>query len=225
MTVRTLRITSFAAAALGAVALPAAALAAPVPTHPLRGCYVSVDPSAREVVNVKAAGFTPLATVSTFVDGVDQGHTFDVHANGTVFAKAQAPYIGRGERPFSVTVAEKGNPANTLTLASRVTALKVTLTPRSAETSSRVRISGRGFTRARPIWGHYVFRGRARRTVRFADGPATACGTFSVRRRQIPIKRPRPGRWTLQVDQQRRYSGSTRGIYLRVPITVRRTIG
>ena len=55
------------------------------------------------------------------------------------------------------------------------------------------------------------------RLVRRIDNP---CGAFSVRRRQIPIKRPRIGNWTLQVDQQRRYSRAPDSVYVRVKIEV-----
>ncbi len=61
--------------------------------------------------------------------------------------------------------------------------------------------------------------------MRFAAGPATACGTFSVRRPQIPILRPRAGKWTLQVDQQKRYSRDAEERVRADSITVRRIIG
>ena len=40
-----------------------------------------------------------------------------------------------------------------------------------------------------------------RKTVRFAAA-GDGCGTFSVRRPQIPILHPRAGKWTLQVDSR-----------------------
>jgi hypothetical protein len=88
-----------------------------------------------------------------------------------------------------------------------------------------VRFRGRGFTAQRPIWGHYVLRGHVRKTVRFARRPASACGTFSVRRRQIPLRDPPPGRWTLQVDQQRRWSRRPSSVFVPITITVERVIG
>jgi hypothetical protein len=46
-----------------------------------------------------------------------------------------------------------------------------------------------------------------------------------VRRRQIPILRPRPGEWTLQVDQQKRWSPEPDSVFVPLPITVQRIIG
>jgi hypothetical protein len=224
MTLRPLRI-ALPAALLGTAALPAAALATPVLTQPLRPCYVSVDPAAREVVNIHAAGFTPAEAIDVQVDGTSQIQTYEANRFGNVFAKIQAAYQARGEAPMTVSLAERDNPANTLTLQTRVTALAVTLKPKDARTSDLIRFRGRGFTRQKPIWGHYVFGGRVRKTVRLAAGPASACGTFSVRRPQIPILHPRPGRWKLQVDQQRRYSPKPKSVSVPVFITVRRTIG
>ncbi len=54
------------------------------------------------------------------------------------------------------------------------------------------------------MFGHYARRGRLRRTVRLAR-PQGPCGTFSVRRRMIPVRRPALGLWTLQIDQARVY--------------------
>lgn len=211
------------AAALGAVA-PATAGAAPVLTVPLKPCYVTVDPAAREVLKLHAAGFSPTEDVDISIDG-SPVVSYVADGDGAVAARVQAPYQEHGERRMTVTLAERGNPANTVTARTRVTALAVTLSPRRAATSSRIRFRGRGFTKARGIWGHYVFRNRVRATVRFAARPAGACGTFSVRRRQIPIPRPRAGEWTLQVDQQRRWSARPDSVFVPVPITVERVIG
>jgi hypothetical protein len=87
----------------------------------------------------------------------------------------------------------------------------------------RVRFRGRGFTAAAPVYAHYVFAGRSRRTVRLGM-PTGACGQFSVRRRQFPFRRtPRVGVWTIQFDQQERYDPRAA---VRFPLTVkvRRTI-
>lgn len=222
MTARSLTF-ALTAASLGAVALPASALATPALTRPLKPCYVSVDPAARQIINVHASGFTPAQSVDAQVDG-GPAVAYVADRFGNVFAKIQAPYQAHGERPIVVSLTEP-NSANVLTVPTRVTALAVTLTPKRAATSSRIRFHGRGFTLPKPIWGHYVFRGRVRKTVQLAPGPASACGTFSVKRRQIPITRPRAGVWTLQVDQQKRWSTAPKSVFVPVPITVRRVIG
>jgi hypothetical protein len=213
------------AAVLGAAALPAGAQAAPALLRPLAPCYVSVNPAARQVFTVRAGGFTPTEVVDVSVDQLEPD-AFDADADGIVRAKVQASFQGSGERPMTVTLTERANPANTLTAFTRVTALDVTLRPRRAATSDRIRFRGRGFTRSsRAIWGHYVYRGRVRKTVRLAVHSEAPCGTFSVRRRQIPILHPRAGKWTLQVDQQRHYSPEPHSVFVPVPIRVERVIG
>lgn len=224
MTARRRPIASALAAVLGTAAAPAAALAAPVFTTPLKPCYVTVDPSAREVLKLHAAGFTPTVDVDVAIDGTRLA-TYVANGVGAVTARVQAPFQASGERPMTVTLTERGNPANALTATTRVTALSVTLRPRRAATSSRIRFRGRGFTKDRSVWGHYVYRGRVRKTVRLAARPDGACGRFSVRRRQIPIVRPRAGKWTLQVDQQHRWSSRPDSVFVPVPITVQRVIG
>ena len=62
-----------------------------------------------------------------------------------------------------------------------------------------------------------------RRTVRLARARRAPCGTFNVRRRQIPVK-PAVGRWTLQVDQQPSYSAEPVSVFVRLAITVSREL-
>ena len=59
-----------------------------------------------------------------------------------------------------------------------------------------------------------------RKTVRLKRRIDNPCGRFSVRRKQIPIKQPKIGKWTLQVDQQRRYSRAPDSVFVRVTIEV-----
>jgi hypothetical protein len=200
-------------------------------TAPLARCYVSVGPmpQQRQVVTIGASGYTPLAPVDVLLDGAPADATDDgqpdpwfADPEGAVAGAVRAPYQPSGERAFGITVTERANPANTITVTSLVTALDVTLTPAEARPSRRVRFSGRGFVKAAPVWGHYLFKGKPRRTVRLAGRPKNACGTFSVKHRQIPIFRPHTGRWILQVDQQKAYSATPDSVSARVKITVQR---
>ena len=215
-----------------AVMLPEAATAATW-TAALAPCYVSVGPAPaqRQVVPVGATGFTPLAPVDVLEDGApadatDDGQPDPFYADqtGTVKAGLRVPFVAQGQRPFSLSVAEHANPANVASATGLVTALSVTLKPASTSPSRRVRFRGRGFLKAAPVWAHYLFKGVLRRTVRLAGQPAGACGTFSVRRRQIPVADPDVGRWKLQVDQQRRYSPTPKTVSFRYTITVRKGI-
>jgi hypothetical protein len=187
----------------------------------LRPCYRSVDDGTRETVHVQAGGFTPGAAVNVAIDGVVVQRDVIALPDGTVSGDVRAPHQRRGERPFSLTVTERDRPANTATVASRVAALSVRLKPREAKPSRRVRFLGRGFLEGTDVYGHYVRRGKARRTVLLgrAEGP---CGRLNVKRRQIPVRRPKTGRWTLQVDDQPQYGPQPPSVLVRLAITVKR---
>jgi hypothetical protein len=215
---------------LAATALLLLSLAAPasaqVTMAPLKPCYVSDGdlPTQRETIAVHTSGFTPLATLTLSIDGqpVDKGVA---DAFGVADWNETAPFEGRDEHDFTLTVVEDLNPDhNFVSATSRVTNLSVTLTPRVAAPSRKVRFSGRGFTAAAPVYGHYVFGGKARKTVRFAPQSGAPCGTFHARRRQIPLKDPAFGKWTLQVDQQRHYAALPATNAQRVIIHVQKSL-
>lgn len=221
-----------AAAALAAAALPAAADAA-VFTQPPGRCYVAVGsaPTDRQSVPVAATGFTPDATVDILIDGAPA----DSDANGMpdtavadpagkVIGSVRAPVQARGERTFTLTLTQHDNAANTVSATSRITALELTMRPDNVPPSTKVRYRGRGFLGKGPLWAHYLFAGRVRKTVRLARHPGE-CGTFDVRRRQIPITRPRIGRWIVQVDRERRYAPQPSSVWLRLAIDVAPVVG
>jgi hypothetical protein len=214
------------AALAAAVLTPASARAATL--NPLKPCYISVtqrtpgapDRITREGIDLAGSGFTANALVDVSFDG-KLDRTLQADAAGNLPAQVlQSPYRARGEGPFTLTAAERGNPVNSVTLTSRTTALALRLRPREARPQRRIRFSGRGFTEQRAVWAHYLYKGKVRKTVRLVRRIDNPCGTFSVRRRQIPIKRPKLGRWRLQVDQQRRYSRAPDGVNVRADIDV-----
>jgi hypothetical protein len=213
---------TFRAAVLGAVlvlAPPAAAQAAQL--QPLSPCYVSVDRQTREPVEVAGSGFTPGALVDVFIDG-ERATTQQATATGTLepAPSVKAPHQKSGQRPFEVRVAEQGNAANSVTTTSRVTALGVTLRPATARPSVRIRWVGRGFLAPGKVYAHYVYRGKSRRTVTLARRKSP-CGTFAAQRRQFPFA-PRTGRWTVQIDQDRRYRRTPRTNFVQLAIVVSR---
>jgi len=208
------------AAAVAALALPAAAGAATL--APLKGCYVSVTPSTREGVDVIGTGFTPGALVDVSIDGAVH-RTVQADTAGNLPAQElPAPNQPTGQRAFTVGAAEQGNAANSVTLTSNVTALNLGIQPRRARPSKRVTFRGRGFTGPGRVYAHYLFKGRVRKTVTLSRRPGAPCGTFTARRRQIPVKSPHTGTWTLQVDQQRRYHRAPDSVFVRVSIVVQR---
>ena len=66
------------------------------------------------------------------------------------------------------------------------------------------------------------YKGKVRKTVTLSKRPSAPCGRFSVRRRQIPVRRPRLGQWTLQIDQERKYHRAPARGAIRVIIRVQR---
>ena len=217
-----------AIAAAGSLGAPVAAQAAPV-LEPLKPCYVAarVDPATGYYVteNVKLAGsgFTPGARVDVTVDGVTAATDVPISDTGQLAVTVKAPYQDKGERPFGVTVTEQQDAAQTVSADSVVTRLMVTAKPRKARPSQRILLTGRGFTRPRPIFAHYVRKGSVRRTVRLASRPSGPCGVFGVRRKQFPF-RPRTGNWVVQVDQQKRYESPPSTAFVRLKILVKREL-
>jgi hypothetical protein len=101
--------------------------------------------------------------------------------------------------------------------------------PAKASTRERVRFRGRGFTMRAPglipdttvpapVYAHYVFAGKSRKTVRIGT-PTDDCGLISSKRRQFPFKKsPQVGVWTIQFDQEAVYNPKAA---IRVPLTIR----
>jgi hypothetical protein len=214
-----IRLLAVTALALGATAAPAAAAT----VAPLKPCYVSAGdaPENRENVYIVGSGFTPGEAVDILVDGIlVNSPTTDM--DGNVAGTIDAPFRAAGEARFSVVLRDQSNPVLAATVTSRVTDLDVRMRPRETEPSERVRLRGRGFTRDAPIFAHYVFDGERQKRVRLAQRPTGPCGTFTARRRQIPIDNPRSGEWTIQIDQRRRYSPEPRPVWVQIPVTVER---
>ncbi len=199
----TLRVIAAAALATGVLAAPAAAAT----LQSIKPCYVSAGKQARDIedIAVKGDGFAALSTVEVLIDGVVVA-TAPTGSIGEFEGTVDAPHHGRDERQFTLTARNQGDPASAVSLTSRVTALSVKLRPKEAAPSRRVRFRGRGFTAGGPIYGHYLYRGKVRKTVRLAKETHGACGKFSVRRRQIPVRNAHVGLWTLQIDRRRDYA-------------------
>jgi hypothetical protein len=223
------RILAVSGMLLVSLALPAAAQALPT-IQPLKPCYVTAgtpDEHQSEPVQITAAGFTPNSKVDLTIDGVavegGTGLQTDVAGNLPIPPNAiAAPYVQSGIVPFTVTLTEQGNPVNTVSATSKSTALGVTVKPTSARPSDLIRFKGLGFTQDKPVYAHYLRKGKLRKTVRMERRPGE-CGSFKARRRQIPIDDPGLGKWIVQFDQSKRYVNPavTPIIYVRLGIMLR----
>jgi hypothetical protein len=190
---------------------------------PLKACYVSAGQAvgAREPIAVNAQGFTPNATASVLLDGTVIEGQAQIDPMGGVVGPVPAPFQAKGQRPFSLAVVDNANPSIAVSAQTLVTALDVRVRPANAKPSSRVRFRGRGFTGGPPVYAHYVRKGRLRKTVLLATATGP-CGTFDVRRRQLPIRRPHVGRWMVQIDQERVFSETPRSVSVQLTIDVSR---
>jgi hypothetical protein len=202
------RIPAVTGALLGVLLVPAVAEAATI--APLKPCYVTAGTAAgqqREGVAISAAGFTPNSTVNLAMDGQPVANNLQARPDGTLVLDPQnvpAPFIDKGSREFSITLTESTNPANTVSATARTTALGVSLKPRRAKPSRRIRFKGSGFTGDGPVYAHYVHKGKLRKTVRMARRKGT-CGEWKARKRQIPVDNAKTGNWIVQFDQSKRY--------------------
>ena len=215
------RRTLIGLALVAGLAAPQAAQAAVL--APLAACYRSVDETSRENVAVQASGFTPGANIDVYIDGVRVQSGVLALPDGTVSGSVDAPYQGFGQRQFTLTVIERETPGNTASATSLVTALDMRLKPRRTAPHREVRFLGRGFTDGVEVFGHYLRRGKLRKTVSLG-APQGPCGRVDIKRRQIPIRNPHVGRWVLLVDNQAEYSKDPPGVSVEVPITVRRVV-
>jgi hypothetical protein len=205
--------------------LPGAAHAATL--TPIKACYVTSTDEVtgtirQEPIEFSGSGFAPSALIDIAVDGTVK-RTVQADPAGNLPAQAlDAPYRRKGQREFRLTATDQANPANTVEAVSNVTAFDVSIKPSTAAPSSRVRFAGRGFTPPGSVYGHYLYRGHVRKTVRLSKSPAAPCGTFKVKRRQIPVKNPRLGQWTLQIDQEKKYRRAPERGAIKVIIRVQR---
>jgi hypothetical protein len=211
-----LRLAAATALALAFAAAPA--MAATV--KDLDPCYVSAGEAdaERETITIRGDGFTPMSVVEVLFDGVSVGSA-QTGSVGEFELRLPAPFVPAGQRPLTVTVRDG---INEVAKATNVTDLAMTMTPRRVSNPrKRVRFRGRGFTTLdAPVFAHYLYGGREQTTVRLARRATAPCGTFSVKRRLIPIENARTGRWIVQVDQKRAYSPEPDPVWVRRPIDV-----
>jgi hypothetical protein len=210
-------LRSFVTSLVVSAAVAAPASAQVKLTLPLEPCYVVAQESQRQAITIAASGFTPFNNVTVLLDEIFQTST-QVLLGGNIEGTVPAPFVDRGTRPFTLRLFEAEKPDNAVVASSLVTRISVDQTPRSASTGQRVRFRGRGFMAAgAPVYAHYVFAGKVRRSVRLST-PTGPCGGFSVRRKQFPFKSPQVGKWTIQFDQHPQYDPKAA---VRVPITIR----
>src|SRR4051794_29560286 len=211
-------LRSITAATALALAVAAPARAATPVMAPLKPCYVAAQEDQTEFINVSASGFASFSHVDVFLDDVQQPGDVQAAFDGTLNGMVKAPFPEVAQRAFVLRLTQHDAPENTVSATAQVTRLQVEQIPKQANTDKRVRFRGRGFTQALPVFAHYVFAGKSRKTVNLGV-PTMPCGRFSVRHKQFPFKkRPQVGVWTIQFDQQPKYDPKAA---VRVPLTIK----
>jgi hypothetical protein len=183
------------AVALATLAAPSAAQAASLSTDPPKPCYRS-----GEIVSFLGSGFTPSSTSNLTRDGVfvspitaDSTGQFDAELRLTQDQGAQI-------RTYTVTEANNANVSASVPVT--VSALGVSLSPRTGSVSRRFRIRARGFTTGKSLWAHIVHR-RSQRNVKVGRLRG-ACHNLRTRMRLL-TQNARLGRHRIQFDTFRRY--------------------
>jgi hypothetical protein len=168
-------------------------------------------------LTVTGTAFTPGATVTLAGDATG---TAVADATGAFTTTTTAPAVS-GLEPQSVTVAavDGANPANRATLRVSIVAAGFSSNfPVAGNPRARVRWRFVGFVPGRPVYAHLLLDGRLRGHHRFGVARGD-CGTLTAHARRVPgVDRLTPGRWTLRVDQRRRYRPGTRGAIVRFRI-------
>jgi hypothetical protein len=205
--------------ALVAVPLAALALAAPsAQAAEVRTLPCVPYAAGQASMPILGTGFTPGATVRL-------GTTTAGSSSPTLLSSAQADATGAfarqvnppllassttHEQSFTLIALDTSNPAAPVqaTFAFQVVRFGLTAVPQPRRPSQRVTYTARGFTPGRPVYMHFRFAGRTRRSVRLGVA-SSPCGIASRRMRALPT-RARYGTWTTYTNQARRFSRSTR---------------
>ena len=206
------RLTAtIAVAAIAVVAVPASARAA-------RLAVSNACPVSGTKVGLAGSGFTPGATVRF---GEDVSGRAVADAAGNIHATFTAAHVATlSPRRLRVTAHEAAHPRIAAGARFRVIRdVLLTNAPLQGAPRGKTTWVFVGFPARSPIYGHYRYRGRTVKNYRFGK-PTGPCGTLTVRARRVPVPASRlhAGRWTIQLDQRRRYR--TRGPKRIIPFRV-----
>lgn len=201
---RRIRMTATAAAT---AALLAPALAHAAPTIALdKACYLGSG-GGTEPVRMTGSGFTPNAVVT--IKRNDDTVAFPTaDGAGNLLAEFNAPALfdaDPDETTFTVTATEDAAPAQTASAVTKLSKFFVRIKPTRARPTSKVTIRARGFTSAKNLYAHYLYKKRfnsapkKKKTVKLGRVKGD-CGTLTRKVRQIPLKSIPTGIYPVQFD-------------------------
>jgi hypothetical protein len=160
-------------------------------------------------ISITGMGFSPDALVK--ISGLDAASDYALADGAGNFSEQFLTPVIEDFRahPLTVTATDTANAA--LTAHAPVTLVQelfITNFPVAGRPNQRVRWLFAGFRPAKHVYGHFVYRGRLRRTYDFGVARG-ACGTLGVTAPRFPT-RARRGRWYIQFDQVKRYNRGTK---------------
>lgn len=169
------------------------------------GCYLS-----KEQGSLLGTGFRPDTSWTAKLSGTKQIGSGRTDGRGRIRARFTAPrYEGtQGTRELTLSVTDGPNVASTTFL---MTPLSATFAPQSGNPATlRVRWRILGMGASRGVYVHYIRpNGKLKRTLRIGTTDAV-CGALKTGRIALFPFRYEFGRWTFQVDTNRRYSAATK---------------
>jgi hypothetical protein len=182
-----------------ALALPSIAAAGTIQFSPAVSC---LQPT--QEYHIIGSGFTPNRALNFKYENVSASYYTD--ASGTLEEGSFRTEEYDSYTPSTVNV-EVMDPDPTLSTSFTYQKVKFgSNLPVKGRPSKIVTWQFAGFLNNAPIYGHYLYERKLKRTVRFGNGSG-ACGTLQKRAVRFPIKRPRNfGTWEIRVDSNAKYN-------------------
>lgn len=207
------RILSAAAPVVAVLATAAGAQAATVATNP---CVVDLGIVGATNMPIAGTGFTPGSQVTVRYSSAvspTPAYLTSVTADlaGNIATAVRPPLFNKfdtQEQTFDLTATEDAKPANVGTSTYRQVRLGYVTTPARGKPNRIATHTVRGFPIGRRTYLHFRFHGQTQRSVLLGT-TSSPCGIVSKRLALVPTK-THAGKWTVYVDQVRRYSKATK---------------
>lgn len=199
-----LRRTALLAVGL-ALALPSVAAAGSVQFNPPVSC---LQPGKEYPIT--GSGFSPFRTISFMGDGVASSHEADEAGRiDTPFGVGE--YDSFTPKTVTVNVTDPINAANNTSFSFSTVKFGSNL-PVKGKPTKVVTWEFAGFLNNAPIYGHYLYERKEKKTVRFGSGEGP-CGTLSKRAVRFPIKKPKNfGTWEIRIDSNPKWTRSSESL-------------
>lgn len=192
-----------------ALALPSVAAAATIQFNPPIACM-----EQGKSYPLAGSGFTPSIGVAVTYEG--RSTTFFTDSAGA-WPGDESNVIGAPEydsltpKTLTFTATDNFEPSITATASVPTVAFGSNL-PVKGKPNKVVNWEFAGFLNNAPIYGHYLYERKEKKTVRFGSGQGP-CGTLSKRAVRFPIKKPKNfGTWEIRIDSNPKWVKSSESV-------------